>query len=110
MGHFAWNCLKPHKNAIIARESEQNRKFGELMDFGDSSVCEECAMICKDVYSDKEHEDMVVYGDQGTTTEKHDEEMYGDLMDTDSDEDQIVKYNMALLANDSVTLKKNEDG
>ena len=27
-------------------------------------------------------------------------------MDTDSDEDQIVKYNTALLANDSVTLKK----
>ena len=53
---------------------------------------------------------MVVYGDQGTTTEKHDEETYGDLMDTDSDEDQIVKYNTALLANDSVTLKKNEDG
>ena len=29
-------------------------------------------------------------------------------MDTDSDEDQIVKYNTALLANDSVTLKKTK--
>ena len=51
---------------------------------------------------------MVVYGDQGITTEKYDEDMYGDLMDTDSDEDQIVKYNMALLANDSVTLEKTK--
>ena len=25
MGHFARNCLKPCKNANIARESEQNR-------------------------------------------------------------------------------------
>ena len=52
---------------------------------------------------------MVVYGDQGITTEKYDEDTYGDLMDTDSNDDQIVKYNTALLANDSVT-KKNEDG
>ena len=49
---------------------------------------------------------MVVYGDQGITTEKHGEDTYGDLMDTDSDDDQIVKYNTALLANDSVTLEK----
>ena len=76
------------------------------MDFGDNSVCEECAMICTDVYSDEEHEDMVVYSDQGITTGKYDEDTYGDLMDTDSDEDQIIKYNTALLANDSVTLKK----
>ena len=63
MGLFARNCLKPRENTNIARESEQNRKFGELMDFGDSSVCEECAMICKDVYSDEEYENLIVYGD-----------------------------------------------
>ena len=51
------------------------------MDFGDNSICEECAMICMDIYSDEEHEDMVVYGNQGITTEKYDEDMYGDLMD-----------------------------
>ena len=45
LGHFAWDCLKPHKNANIARENEQNRKLAELMDYGYSSVCEECAMI-----------------------------------------------------------------
>ena len=49
---------------------------------------------------------MVVYGDQGITTEKYDADTYGDLMDTDSDDDQIVKYNTALLANDSVPRKK----
>ena len=64
MGHFAWNCSKPRENANIARESEQNRKFGEFMDFGDSSVCEECAMICTDVYSEEEYEDLIVYRDQ----------------------------------------------
>ena len=106
MGHFARNCLKPRENTNLARENEQNCKFAKLMDFGNNSVCKECAMICTDVYSDEEHEDMVVYGDQGITTEKYDEDTYGHLMDTDSDKDQIVKYNMALLANDSVTLKK----
>ena len=30
---------------------------------------------------------MVVYSNQGITTETYDEDMYGDLMDTDSDED-----------------------
>ena len=41
MGHFTRNCLKPRENGNIARESEQNRKFGELMDFGYNSVCED---------------------------------------------------------------------
>ena len=87
MGHFARNCPKPCENANIARESEQNRKFGELMDFGDSSVREECAMICTDVYSDEEYEDLIVYRDQGISTKTYDEEMYGDLLKTDSDEE-----------------------
>ena len=60
MVHFARNCLKPHKNANFARESEQNQKFGELMDFGNNSVCEECPMICTDVYSDEEYKDLIV--------------------------------------------------
>ena len=106
IGHFARNCLKPRENANLARENEQNCKFAKMMDFGNNSVCEECAMICTDIYSDKEHEDMVVYGNQGITTEKYDEDTYGDLMDTDSDEDQIVKYNTTLLANDSVTVER----
>ena len=106
MGHFARNCLKPHENANIARESEQNRKFGELMDFGDSSVCEECAMICTDIYSDEEYEYLIMYGDQGISTKTYDEETYGDLLKTDSDEESIIKYNLALCAQDSVSLEK----
>ena len=106
MGHFARDCQKRRENANIARESEQNRKFGKLMDFGDNSVCEECAMICTDIYSDEEYEDLIVYGDQGISTKSYDEETYGDLLKTDSDEERIDKYNVALCAQDSVSLKK----
>ena len=61
LGHFARDCLKPRKNANIAQENEQNRKLAKLMDLGDNSVCEECAMICTHVYSDEEYEEMAVY-------------------------------------------------
>ena len=87
MGHFARDCQKPHENANIARESEQNPKFGELMDFGDNSVCKECAMICTDVYSEEEYDDLIAYGDQGISTKTYDEETYGDLLKTDSNEE-----------------------
>ena len=106
MGHFARDCPKPRKNANIARENEQNRKLAELMDLGDNSVCEECAMICTGAYSDEEYEEMVVYGDQGITSRKFDEDTYGDLMNTDSDEEPVVKYNVALCTQDSVSLEK----
>ena len=68
MGHFARDCPKPHKNANIARENEQNRKLAKLMDLGNNSVCKECAMICTDDYSDEEYKELVVYGDQGITS------------------------------------------
>ena len=68
MGHFARDCPKPRENANIARENEQNRKLAELLDLGNNSVCKECAMICTDAYSDEEYEEMVVYGDQGITS------------------------------------------
>ena len=106
MGHFAWNCPKPRENTNLARENEQNSKFAEFMDLGDSNLCEECAMICTDTYSDEEFEAMVVYGDQGITSKKFDEETCGDLMNTDSDEDSVTKYNVALHTQDSVSLEK----
>ena len=106
MGHFARNCPKPCKNANLARENERNSNFTNLMDLGDNSVCEECAMICTDVYSTDKSEDMIVYGDQGISSEKYDKDTYGDLMNTDSDDEQVIKYNVALLANDSVSLEK----
>ena len=108
MGHFARNCPKPRKNANLARENEQDSKFAKLMDFGDSSIFEECTMICTDVYSDEKYNDIEVYGDQGITSEKYDKETYGDLMNTDSDKDSVIKYNVAHLANDSVSLEKKQ--
>ena len=82
MGYFDQNCPKPRENANLARENEQNSKFAELLDLGNSSVCEECAMICTDAYRDEKYKAMVVYGDQGITSEQHDEETYGDLLNT----------------------------
>ena len=76
------------------------------MDFGDSSVCEECAMICTNAYSDEEYENLIVYGDQGISTKTYDEETYRDLLKSDSDEESIVKYNVALCVKDSVSLEK----
>ena len=110
MGHFARDCPKPRENANIARENEQNRKLTELMDLGNNSVCEECAMICTYVYSDEEYKEIVVYGDQGITSKCFDEDTYGDLMNIDSDEEPVIKYNVALCAHDSVSLEKKEDG
>ena len=106
MGHFARNCPKPRENTNLARENEQNSNFGKLMDLGDNSICEECAMICADVYSTDESKNMIVYGDQGISSEKCDEETYGDLLNTDSEDEQVIKYNVALLATDSVSLEK----
>ena len=77
-----------------------------MMDFGDNSVCEECAMICTDIYSDEEYENVIVYGDQGISTKNYNEETYGDLLKTDSDEDSNFKYNVALCIQDSVSLEK----
>ena len=77
-----------------------------MMDFGNNSVCEECAMIYTDIYSDKEDEEIVVYGDQGVSSRKYDEDTYGELMNTDSDEEKIINYNAALCAEDSVSLEK----
>ena len=106
MGHFAQDCHKPCENANIARENEQNRKFSKLMGLGDNSVCEECAMICTDVYSDEEYKDIILYRDQGISTKTYNEETYGDLLKTDCDEEPIIKYNVALCTQDSVSLEK----
>ena len=76
-GHFAWDCPKPHENANIAQENEQNRKLAEMMDLSDNSVCEECAMICMDIYSDDEDKEIIVYGDQVISSRKYKEDMYG---------------------------------
>ena len=77
-----------------------------MMDLGNNSVCEECAMICTDIYSDDEDEEIVVYGDQGINSRKYEEDTYGELMNTDSNEEKIVNYNVALCTQDSMLLEK----
>ena len=103
-GHYAHDCLKPHDNANIAQESEQNQKLENMMDLDNSSVSKECAMVCTEVHY--EDEDLIVYGDQGVSTEEHDEATYGKLTKTQSEEEEEVKYNMALCANNSVSPEK----
>ena len=47
-----------------------------------------------------------MYGDQGISTKTYNEETYRDLLKTDSDEEAIVKCNLALCTQDSVSLEK----
>ena len=42
------------------------------------------------------------------TSKKLDEDMYWDVMKSDSDEEPVVKYNVALCAQDSVSLEKKQ--
>ena len=65
-------------------------------------------MICADTYSENKDEDIVVYGDQGISLIKYEEDMFGELMNTDSNEEKNVKYNVALCAQDSVSLEKKQ--
>ena len=81
-----------------------------MMDLGINSVCEESAMICTDIYSDDEDKEIVVYRDQGISSRNYDEDMHGELMNTDRDEEKIINYNMALCTQDSMSLEKKEDG
>ena len=84
-GHYACDCLKPCDNANIAQESEQNNKLENMMDLDNSSVSKECVMMCMDVHCEDGDEDLIVYGDQGVSTEEHDKTMYGKVMKTQSE-------------------------
>ena len=77
-----------------------------MLDLDGGSVCEKCVMVCTDIYSQHGDEEMIVYGDQGISTEKYEEETYGELIKTDSEEEQNIKYNVALCSRHSVSLKK----
>ena len=59
-----------------------------------------------DVHYEDWDEDIIMYGDQGVSTEEHDEFMYRELTKTESEEEEEVNYNMTLCANDSVSLEK----
>ena len=107
-GHFACDCLKAFNNANIAQESEHNKKVKNMLDLDNTSVSEECAMMCTEVQFEDVDNDIVVYRDQGINTEEYEKAMYGDLTKTKSEEEEEVKYNVALCTNDSVSLEKKK--
>ena len=107
-GHFARDCLKARDNANIAQESEQNGKSESMLDLDNISVREECAMVCTEPQYEEVSEDEVVYGDQGINTEEYEKATYGNLMQTQSDEENEVKCTVAQRANDSVILERKK--
>ena len=67
--------------------------------------------MCDGLYRDtvqRHSEDEVVYGDQGINTEEYEKATYGDLMKTQSDEENEVKCTVAQRANDSVILERKK--
>ena len=41
-----------------------------MLDLDSNSVCEECTMVCTDIHSQDWDEDIIMYDDQGISTEK----------------------------------------
>ena len=103
-GHYACDCLKPCNNANIAQESEKNKKVENMLDLDNSSVSKKCAMMCMRLQYEDGDKDLIVYREEGVSTEEHDKAMEGELMKTQGEEE--VKYNVALCANNSMSLEK----
>ena len=66
-----------------------------MLDLYNISVREECAMVCTESQYEDTSEDEVVYGDQGINTEEYEKATYGNLMQTQSDEENAVKCTVA---------------
>ena len=107
-GRFARDCPKTCDNANIAQGSEQKGKSESMLDLDNISVREECAMVCMETQYEDASEDEVVYGDQGINTEEYKKATYGDLMKTQSEEENEVKCTVAQRANDSVILERKK--
>ena len=67
-------------------------------------------MMCMDVHCEDGDEDIIVYCDQGVSTEEHAKAMYGKLTKMQSKEGEGANYNVALCTNDSVSLEKKRRG
>ena len=94
-GHFAHDCPKARDNPNIARKSEQKGQLEFMLDFGSTSVCEECVMVCTELQYEDASEDEVVYRDQGISAEEYEKAMYNDCTKTQSEEEDEVKCNIA---------------
>ena len=77
-----------------------------MLDLDSTSVSEECVMVCTELQYEDASEDEVVYGDQGISVEEHEKATYGDLMKTQSKEEDEVKCTVAQWANDSMMLER----
>ena len=65
-------------------------------------------MMCTEVPYEDADKYVVVFGDQGINTEEYEKATYGDLTKTQSEEEEEVKSNVVLCANDSVSLKRKK--
>ena len=63
-------------------------------------------MVCMELQYEDASEDEVVYSDQGISAEEYEKATYGNLMKTQSEEEDKVKCTVAQRANDSVILEK----
>ena len=90
-GHFARDCPKARDNANIAQESEQKGKSESMLDLDNVSVHEECAMVCTELQYEDASEDEV----EGISTEEYEKATYGNLMKTQSEEENEVKCTVA---------------
>ena len=63
-------------------------------------------MVCMELQYEDASEDEVVYGDQGNTVEEYEKATYDDLMKTQSEEEDGVKFTVAQQANNSVILER----
>ena len=65
-------------------------------------------MVCTEPQYEHASENEVVYGDQGINTEEYEKVIYGNLMQTQIDEENEVKCTAAQRANDSVILERKK--
>ena len=83
-GHYACDCPKQCDNANIAQENEQNKEFTNMMDLDNTSVSEECVMVCMDIHYEDWDEDIIMYSDQGVCTKEQNKATYAELIKIDS--------------------------
>ena len=62
--------------------------------------------MCTDVHYEDGDEDIIVYGDQGVSTEQHSKATYGKITRTERKEEEEVNCNMALCGSNSMSLEK----
>ena len=86
----------------------KNGKSESMLNLDNISVREKCAMVCTEPQYEDASEDKVVYRDQGINAEEYKKATYGDLMETQSDEENEVKCTVAQQATDSVILERKK--